>query len=86
MQTPFTAAPHDIVLVLLVQIVALLVTARVLGEVAQRFKLPAVVGEILAGIVLGPSVLPRFQTSITYFKQYLRPLFSPYTRACEFGL
>jgi Kef-type K+ transport system membrane component KefB/nucleotide-binding universal stress UspA family protein len=57
MQTPFTAAPHDIVLVLLVQIVALLVTARVLGEVAQRYKMPAVVGEILAGIVLGPSVL-----------------------------
>ncbi|MBU6159875.1 MAG: cation:proton antiporter [Myxococcales bacterium] len=57
MQPPFTAAPHDVVLLLLVQMVALLVTARVLGEVAQRFKLPSVVGEILAGIVLGPSVL-----------------------------
>jgi Kef-type K+ transport system membrane component KefB/nucleotide-binding universal stress UspA family protein len=57
MQTPFTAAPHDTVLVLLVQMVALLVTARVLGEIAQRFKLPSVVGEILAGIVLGPSLL-----------------------------
>lgn len=60
MQTPFTSAPHDVVLVLLVQMVALLVTARVLGEVAQRFKLPSVVGEILAGVVLGPSLLSGF--------------------------
>ncbi len=57
MQPPFSAAPHDTVLVLLVQIVALLVTARVLGEIAQRFRLPSVVGEILAGVVLGPSLL-----------------------------
>lgn len=60
MQTPFTAAPHDTVLILLVQIVALLVAARLLGEAAQRLKLPSVVGEILAGVVLGPSLLSGF--------------------------
>jgi Kef-type K+ transport system membrane component KefB/mannitol/fructose-specific phosphotransferase system IIA component (Ntr-type) len=35
----------------------LLATARCLGEVARRFHQPAVVGEILAGILLGPTVL-----------------------------
>ncbi len=54
---PFTAAPHGDVLVLLVQIALLLTAARGLGEVAQRLGQPSVVGEILAGIVLGPSLL-----------------------------
>src|SRR5690606_17023103 len=35
----------------------LLVTARGLGEIAQRLGQPSVVGEILAGILLGPSFL-----------------------------
>ena len=38
-------------------IVIILVSARILGEVAQRFHQPALVGEILAGIILGPSLL-----------------------------
>ncbi len=53
----FTAASHHDVLVLVVQIAILLFTARALGEVAQRLGQPSVVGEILAGIVLGPSLL-----------------------------
>jgi Kef-type K+ transport system membrane component KefB len=35
----------------------LLVAARILGEVFERFKQPAMIGEILAGIALGPSFL-----------------------------
>lgn len=35
----------------------LLVVARFFGEIAERFKQPAMIGEILAGIVLGPSLL-----------------------------
>jgi Kef-type K+ transport system membrane component KefB len=35
----------------------LLVLARVFGEIMERFKQPAMIGEILAGIILGPSVL-----------------------------
>ncbi|SRR5579884_604240 len=54
---PFTSAPHHDVLVLVIQIAVLLFTARALGEVAQRLGQPSVVGEILAGIVLGPSLL-----------------------------
>ncbi len=53
----FTAAPHHDVLLLLIQIALLLFTARLFGELAQRFGQPSVLGEILAGIVLGPSVL-----------------------------
>ncbi len=34
----------------------LLGTARVLGELAQRFHQPAVLGEILAGVLLGPTL------------------------------
>lgn len=35
----------------------LLVTAKVLGELFERFKQPSMIGEIIAGIILGPSVL-----------------------------
>jgi Kef-type K+ transport system membrane component KefB len=35
----------------------LLVTARFIGEVFERFKQPAMIGEIIAGIILGPSLL-----------------------------
>ncbi|HUE96242.1 MAG TPA: cation:proton antiporter [Longimicrobiaceae bacterium] len=54
---PFTAAPHHDILVLLVQVATLLFVARAFGEIAQRLGQPSVVGEILSGIVLGPSLL-----------------------------
>src|SRR5690606_10732413 len=38
-------------------LVAILVTAKVLGELAERVGQPAVLGELLAGVVLGVSVL-----------------------------
>ncbi len=57
MNQTFTAAPHHDVVVLLIQLAVLLFTARILGEIAQRLGQPTVVGEILAGIVLGPSLL-----------------------------
>ncbi len=57
MDQVFTAAPHHDILALLVQVTILLFTARILGEVAQRLGQPTVVGEILAGIVLGPTLL-----------------------------
>jgi Kef-type K+ transport system membrane component KefB len=55
--TPFTAAPHHDVLLLLAQLTVLLLAARLLAELARRLGQPSVVGEILAGIVLGPSLL-----------------------------
>ncbi len=35
----------------------LLILSRVLGEIAERYRQPGMLGEIAAGIVLGPSVL-----------------------------
>jgi Kef-type K+ transport system membrane component KefB/nucleotide-binding universal stress UspA family protein len=51
--------------VFLAQIIALLVCGRLLGEALQRIGQPAVMGQLIAGILLGPSVLgalwPDFQ-------------------------
>lgn len=57
MNHTFTAAPHHDVLVLVLQVALLLITARAFGFLAQRLGQPAVVGEILSGIVLGPSLI-----------------------------
>ncbi len=47
------------VLVFIVQIALLLVVARLLGQLCRRVGQPAVVGELAAGVLLGPSVLGR---------------------------
>jgi hypothetical protein len=39
------------------QIIALLLCGRLLGEAMQRIGQPAVLGQLIAGILLGPSVL-----------------------------
>lgn len=39
----------------------LLLSARVLGELAQSIRIPAVLGELLAGIILGPSLFNLIQ-------------------------
>ncbi len=48
------------VLLLLVQLTLLLTTARLGSELAQRLGLPSVVGELAAGILLGPTVLGHY--------------------------
>jgi len=48
--------PVDIVK-LLIALGVLLAGARLLGEIALFFRLPSIFGEILAGILLGPTVL-----------------------------
>jgi Kef-type K+ transport system membrane component KefB len=42
---------------LFVSIIIILVAARVLGEVFQRVGQPPLVGELLAGLIIGPSIL-----------------------------
>ena len=41
----------------LVLLIAILVAAKLLGELAERIHQPAVLGELLAGVILGSSVL-----------------------------
>ena len=45
------------VVVFIAQIVVLLIGGRLMGELMQRIGQPLVIGQILAGVLLGPSVL-----------------------------
>ena len=40
-----------------VAMLAVYAAAKLLAEVFERFKQPAIIGEILAGVILGPSLL-----------------------------
>lgn len=55
---------HDL-LALFLALGAILLLARLLGEVARRFDLPGVLGEIGAGILLGPTVLGRLAPELS---------------------
>jgi len=52
---------HDMVVQLLIQLSLMLVMGRLFAEIARRFKQPAVVGELIAGIIIGPTVLGLIQ-------------------------
>lgn len=52
-----TAIPEHAILLFLVQFGVILLVARALGEVCQRLGQPPVLGELMGGLVLGPSVL-----------------------------
>jgi Kef-type K+ transport system membrane component KefB len=62
MLTAATAAPvpplssHQL-LIFLLQVTTLLGLAFILGRLAELVKLPAIVGELLAGVILGPSLI-----------------------------
>ncbi len=58
---------HSSLAMLLLQVIAILFTARVFGWLFIKMGQPSVIGEILAGIVLGPSVLARFLPEVSSF-------------------
>ncbi len=41
----------------ILHVATILIAARIMGEVAARFGVPSVIGEIVAGIILGPSMI-----------------------------
>jgi len=49
-------ASHSL-LVFLAAIAILLAVARLLGRLAERIGMPAIVGELATGVILGPSLL-----------------------------
>ena len=57
---PLPSLGGHAVFLLLIQIALLLLAARIGGELCRRVALPAVVGELAAGILLGPSVLGHY--------------------------
>src|SRR5437764_3316128 len=52
---------------LLLASAVILIVARLVGAVFQRFNQPQVVGEILAGVVLGPSILGAIWPAATHY-------------------
>src|SRR5689334_13990520 len=48
---------HGDVVQLLIQLGVMLIMGRLFAEAARKFKQPAVVGEIIAGVLLGPTIL-----------------------------
>lgn len=42
---------------ILIELVIILIAARIFGEIAAFFKIPSVIGELSAGIVIGPTFL-----------------------------
>lgn len=54
---PVPPLPADTLLHFLLGLVLLLATSRLLGSLVERIGLPAIVGELLTGVLLGPSLL-----------------------------
>ena len=49
---------------LIIEILLLLVVARIAAEIAERYRQPAMIGEVLAGLILGPSLLALISPSV----------------------
>lgn len=54
---------------LALQMTTVLAFAIVFGEIMRRFKQPAVVGEMIGGILLGPTLLGWIAPSLYVFGQ-----------------
>ena len=55
---------HGDLITFFLSIAILIGVARLLGELAQKLKQPAIFGELMAGILLGPSVLGAFAPEV----------------------
>ena len=62
------------VAVLAIQLGVILVAARLFGMLASKLRIPAVMGELLAGIVLGPFCLGSLSLGLPHFEHGLFPL------------
>jgi Kef-type K+ transport system membrane component KefB/mannitol/fructose-specific phosphotransferase system IIA component (Ntr-type) len=56
-------SPHDVMVVFLA-LAALLASAKFAGELVKKLNQPSVLGEIIAGIVLGPTILGHYRPSL----------------------
>lgn len=67
--------PEKILLLLTVEIAVIIAASRLLGIVFRRFQQPQVIGEIVAGILLGPSLLGWIapETAATLFPPAVLP-------------
>lgn len=58
---------HEQIVVMFLALGMLLGVARLLGELAQKFHQPSVLGELLAGVLLGPTVLGTIAPDVSKF-------------------
>ncbi len=67
--------PDELVAVVLLDVAVIVLAARGMGILARRVGQPAVVGEIVAGVVLGPSLLGQIpgDPSLGLFPLVVRP-------------
>jgi hypothetical protein len=63
--TPIAPIGAHTALVLLLQLGTLLGLALVLGQLAVRLRMPAVVGELTAGVLLGPSLFGQLAPTVS---------------------
>lgn len=52
-----TRLAHNELIILLLSISAMLIISRIFAELGKRLKLPVVMGELIVGIILGPTIL-----------------------------
>jgi Kef-type K+ transport system membrane component KefB len=57
----------DIVFHVLLALAAVIVTGRLLSKLFARFQQPPVIGEVIAGILLGPSLLGRLSPELSAY-------------------
>ena len=69
-------AASDTLLHVLIALVVVIVAARALGAVFKKLHQPAVIGEVVAGIMLGPSLLGRVSPELS--AQLLPPTVAPF--------
>ena len=61
---------HQDLITFFISVALLIGLARLFGEIAQKFKQPAILGELLVGVLLGPSCLGMLAPDV---KNYLFP-------------
>ncbi|RNA63863.1 cation/H(+) antiporter [Chryseobacterium nematophagum] len=66
-QESFKTNLHHPLALLLAQIVTIILTARFFGWICIKLKQPSVIGEMIAGIILGPSLLGMYFPEFSAF-------------------
>lgn len=46
---------------------SMLIAARLVGEFFRKFKMPLVVGELIAGVLLGPTLLGKYYPEVSHY-------------------
>jgi Kef-type K+ transport system membrane component KefB len=81
MYLPLAAAPEHgeaLLVIVLIQLGVIIGVARIFGVLFRLIGQPVVVGEIVAGVVLGPSVFGKIETLLGYGNHPLsRAIFDP---------